>query len=273
MRLPFRSSEREGSSNVRDISKIAPTRKLTQAVEHFALRVVSFESLQHIVSCRKMAKWFLSRQRFISIMATSTMASICLAVMVAKAQEVPGDYLNTAKHLDGQLSIEEVRAPHLRLGMTDPDFEHLQAPGTSRDPLTNRPPTSASSRDIEPALAANDAAAFNRPIPSKLHVSLTEEPIENVSSYGSTRNSASAVLSANPRGAEFSSLAALASTPLPSLLHRTQTKYASLGSGQTDSSLPSNDSSAVVYQLGRVNIVVNQLPDSFSLGHTMSGTR
>jgi hypothetical protein len=262
---------------VQTVQESRPARKLTQTVETFALRVVSPESLQRTGLCREMTKWLLSRQPFISIMVTSTifwLASICLAVMVAQAQEVPGNYLNTARALDGQLSMEDVRAPHLRLGMMDQtDFGHLQAPGTSRDPLANRPPTRASSRDIEPALAANDAAAFNRLIPSKLHVSLTEEPIEDVSSYGSTRNSASAALSANPRGAEFSSLAALASTPSPSLLHAMQRKYASMSAGQTDTKLPSNDSCAVVYQLGRVNIVVNRLPDSFSLGDSMSGSR
>lgn len=257
--------------------KSRPARKLTQTVEHFALRIVGLESLQHTILCGEMTKWLLSRQRFISIIATSTifwLASICLAVMLAQAQEVPGNYLNTAKPLDGQLSIEEIRAPHLLLSMTDhTDFEHLRALRTSRDQLTNRPLTGASCRNIKTALTANDADAFNCPSPSKLRAALTEEPIWNVSGYGSTRNSASTALSANPRGAEFSSLAALASTPSPSLLHPIQTKYASMSSGQRDPSLPSNDSGAVVYQLGRMNLVVNHLPDSFSLGHTMSGAR
>jgi hypothetical protein len=245
-------------------SRLAPT----SSVEHSALRIVRSEPLQRTFLRVEMSHRLLSR-RFISILAASTvlwLASICLAVVIAQAQEVPWNHVNTEEPLDGQLSIQEVRAPHLRFGPTDQiDFERLRASGPPRDPSTNRPPTSVSSRNIEPALAANDAAAFNRPWLSKLHASLTEEPIGDVGGYGSTRNSASATLSAKPRGAEFSSLAALASTPSPSLLHPIQTKYGSLSSGQIDTSLPSSDSCTVVYQLGRINIAVNQLPDSFSL--------
>jgi hypothetical protein len=226
---------------------------------------------------RLLRLWFASGQRFISIMTAASLfwpASICLGVIVAQAQELPRNDLKTgaAPTIEQQPS-QNIAALHLSLRTANPiALKDLTALGTSQDQLTNQRPTGASSRSIETALVPTDAAGFNGASPSKLNASLTEASIADVRGNGFIRNSA-AGLSANSRGAQFSSLAALASTPSPSLLRAMQRKYASMSAGQTDTKLPSNDSRAVVYQLGRVNLVINHLPDSFSLGHSMSGSR
>jgi hypothetical protein len=242
------------------------------------LRITSPEPFQPLSLHLNVTNWFISCQRFSLIMTAALLfwlASICLGVIVAQAQELPRNDLKTggAPAIEQQPS-QSIAALDLSLRTADPiALKNPTAFGTSRDQLTNQRPTDASSRTIETALAATDAAGFNGASPSKLNASLTEASIADVRGNGLIRNSAGARLSANPRGAEFSSLTALASTPSPSLLRPMQTKYASMTAGQTDTKLPSNDSGAVVYQLGRVNFVINHLPDSFSLGHSMSGSR
>jgi hypothetical protein len=260
--------------NTFEKSRLAPI--LMPRAGRPVFRIVSPEPFSRTTLCLEV-DWLVSRQRFILIMAACSLfllASICLGVIVAQAQELRRNGLKTAASTVEHQPSQSTTALHLSLRAADPiDLKDLRAHSTSRDQLTNQRPTGASSRTIETALAATDAAGFNGASPSKLNASLTEEPAGDVSSYGSTRNSASGSLSANPRGAEFSSLAALASTPSPSLLRPMQTKYASMSSGQTDTKLPSNDSGTVVYQLGRVNLVINHLPDSFYLGHSMSVSR
>jgi hypothetical protein len=229
------------------------------------------------VIIRLLSLWSVSRQRVISIMTAASLfwpASICLGVIVAQAQELPRNDLKTgaAPTIEQQPS-QNIAALHLSLLTANPiALKDLTAPGSSWHQLTDQRPTGAPSRTVETALAATDAAGF-RARPSKLHASLTEESIADARGNGFIRNSASAALSANSRGTEFSSLAALASTPSPSLLRAIQRKYAYMSAGRTDTKLPSNDSSAVVYQLGRVNLVINHLPDSFSLGDSMPGSR
>ena len=68
-------------------------------------------------------------------------------------------------------------------------------------------------------------------------------------------------LPSNPQGAEFASLAALASAPPSSLLYSIQAK----GSGKADTSSHTNDNKVFIYQLGSVSFVINRLPDSFSV--------
>jgi hypothetical protein len=75
------------------------------------------------------------------------------------------------------------------------------------------------------------------------------------------QNTGEARLPSNPRGAEFVSLAALASAPPSSVLYSIKTK----GSGQADTSSLSNDNKALVYQVGTINFVLNRLPDSSSV--------
>ena len=80
------------------------------------------------------------------------------------------------------------------------------------------------------------------------------------------QNAGEARLPSNPRGAEFASLAALASAPSSSLLYSIQAERS--GRGGTYSL--SKDNKAFVYQFGTVNLVINQLPNSFSVSPAAS---
>jgi hypothetical protein len=73
------------------------------------------------------------------------------------------------------------------------------------------------------------------------------------------QNAGEVRLPSNPQGAEFASLAALASAPPPSLFYPIQAK----ASGREDASSLTNK--ALVYQLGKISFVINRLPDSFSV--------
>ena len=95
--------------------------------------------------------------------------------------------------------------------------------------------------DREPEALRNSAVQSTNPLPM------------DAQSAGEAR------LPSNPRGAEFASLAALASAPPSSLLYSIQAK----GSGKADTSSHINDNKAFIYQLGRVNLVINHLPNSF----------
>jgi hypothetical protein len=98
-------------------------------------------------------------------------------------------------------------------------------------------------RDREPGVLRNSAVHLTDPHP--MHV----------------QNAGEVRLSSNPRGAELASLAALASAPPSSLVYSIRDK----GSGRADTSSLPNDSKAVVYQLGTINLVINRLPNSFSV--------
>jgi hypothetical protein len=97
--------------------------------------------------------------------------------------------------------------------------------------------------DREPAALRNSGVQVNSPHPT------------DAQTPGQVR------LPFNPRGAEFDSLAALASAPPSSLFYSIQAK----GSGQADSSSLTNDNRALVYQLGTISFMINRLPDSFSV--------
>jgi hypothetical protein len=91
---------------------------------------------------------------------------------------------------------------------------------------------------------------------------LRNSPVQSANPFPIEAQSAGkASLRSNPRGAEFASLAALASAPPSSLLYSIQAK----GSGEADTSSHTNDNRAFIYQLGRVNLVINHLPNSFSV--------
>jgi hypothetical protein len=75
------------------------------------------------------------------------------------------------------------------------------------------------------------------------------------------------LLPSDSRGSEYASLAALASYPSSSLLNTLQAK----GAGPIDTGSRAGDSKPVVYKLGAVNLVINGLPDSFSVPSAGSG--
>jgi len=98
-------------------------------------------------------------------------------------------------------------------------------------------------RDLEPGALRNSAVQLTNPHPTD------------------AQNAEKVLLPSNPRGAELASLAVLASAPPASLLYSIQAK----GSGQAETSSLTNGNKALVYQLGTINLVINQLPSSFSL--------
>jgi len=74
------------------------------------------------------------------------------------------------------------------------------------------------------------------------------------------------LLPSDSRGSEYASLAALASSPSSSLLNTLQAK----GAGPIDTGSRARDNKPVVYRLGAVNLVINGLPDSFSVSSVSS---
>jgi hypothetical protein len=97
--------------------------------------------------------------------------------------------------------------------------------------------------DREPEALRNSAVHSSNPLPM------------DAQSAGEAR------LPSNPQGAEFASLAALASAPPSSLYYSIQAK----GSGKADTVSHTNDNKAFIYQLDKVNLVINHLPNSFSV--------
>jgi hypothetical protein len=95
---------------------------------------------------------------------------------------------------------------------------------------------------------------------------LRTSPVQSTGPNLTAQNTGEARLPSNPRGAEFASLAALASAPASSLLYSIKTK----GSGQADTSSLSNDNKALVYQVGTINFVINRLPNNFSVSSVSS---
>jgi hypothetical protein len=95
---------------------------------------------------------------------------------------------------------------------------------------------------------------------------LRTSAVQSTGPNPTAQNRGEARLPSNPRGAEFASLAALASAPPSSLLYSIKTK----GSGQADTSSLSNDKKALVYQVGTINFVINRLPNNFSVSSVSS---
>lgn len=95
---------------------------------------------------------------------------------------------------------------------------------------------------------------------------LRTSAVQSIGPNPTPQNAGEARLPSNPRGAEFASLAALASAPPSSLLYSIKTK----GPGQADTSSLSNDNRALVYQVGTINFVINRLPNNFSVSSVSS---
>jgi hypothetical protein len=145
---------------------------------------------------------------------------------------------------------QESHSNHTSLTATEPAFvqssEKRQAPRLLLSMVERS--------DREPGALPNSAVQSSNPHPTD------------------ALNAGEVRLPSNPRGAEFASLAALTSAPPSSLLYSIQAK----GSRQADTSSLTNDNKAVVYQLGTINLVINRLPNSFSVssaGNSLSGPR
>jgi len=109
-------------------------------------------------------------------------------------------------------------------------------------------------RDLEPGALRNSAVQLTNPHPTD------------------AQNAEKVLLPSNPKGPEFASLAALASAPPSSLLYSIQAK----GSARANAGSPASDNKDFVYQFGTVNLVINGLPNRFSVssaGKNLSGAR
>jgi hypothetical protein len=80
-------------------------------------------------------------------------------------------------------------------------------------------------------------------------------------------SAAKVLLPSDSHGAEYASLAALASAPSSPLLNAIDAKSAV----QTGTGSHAGDSKPLVYQLGAVNFVINGLPNSFSVSSAGTG--
>jgi hypothetical protein len=105
-------------------------------------------------------------------------------------------------------------------------------------------------------LSMVDRSARELSAPRNSAIHLSNPRITNLQGAGK------APLPSNPRGAEYASLAALASAPPPWLLHSVEAK--GLGQ-QTDTSSQTIEKKTLVYQLGTISLMMNQLPNSFSV--------
>jgi hypothetical protein len=215
-------------------------------------RFVNFESLRHLISCTEAISYALVRQRVLSTIALCSivwLASIWLAAAIAQAQELPRNdsHLNTAEPAIGRQSLEKARAPHLLLSMADhTHFEPPTSVGTFAVQSASPRPTDASCQNIKNVLAGNDAVKFDYIFSSNLYASLTEGPLLNARGRDSTQNVAVVAPPFSSRG------------------------------GEADATSLTKDDGAFVYRFGTVNLVVNRLPNSFSvssLGPSLPGTR
>jgi hypothetical protein len=118
-------------------------------------------------------------------------------------------------------------------------------------------PRSIAKEEAPPlVLSMVDRSARELSAPRNSAIHLSNPPLTNLQGAGR------ATLPSNPRGTEYASLAALASAPPPWLLHSVEAK--GLGQ-QTDTSSQTIEKKTLVYQLGTISLMMNQLPNSFSV--------
>ena len=186
-------------------------------------RLASYELLQRIISVVEATSYDLIGRRFLSTIA------LCSIVWLASI------WLAAAIVQAHESTSDDTRSTARGSTFVQGSIEKPQAPQLLLSMVD--------SSDREPGALRNSAVHLTGPHPM------------DVQNGGEVR------LSSNPRGAEFASLANLASTPPSSLLYSIQAK----GSGQADTSSLTNDNKAVVCQLGTINLVINRLPNSFSV--------
>jgi hypothetical protein len=205
------------------IRTIETGRRRTCAITRSPLgrRVAGFQPVQRLVSCIEATSYTLIRQRTLSIVA------LCTIVWVASV------WLAAAM-------AQESPSNDANLTENRPAFEQRAIEKSQTPPLLL---SMVDRSDREPGAFRNPSAQSSNPHPMDAQNADEIHP------------------PSNPRGAEFASLAALASTPPSSLLFSIQAK----GSGQADTSALTNDNKAVVYQLGTISLVINRLPNSFSV--------
>jgi hypothetical protein len=197
-------------------------------------RVASCVAVQRLFLCVEATSYVLLFQR---ILSTIPLCSIVWLASVAVAVAVAQAQEPPSK--DPSLTATE--PAFVRHSIENPQAPHLLLSMVDRS-------------DRKPGALRNSAVQSTNPHPTD------------------ALNAGEVRLPSNPRGAEFASLAAIASASPSSLLYSIQAK----GSGQADTSSLTNDNKAVVYQLGTINLVINRLPNSFSVssaGNSLSGPR
>jgi hypothetical protein len=195
--------------------------------------LASYELLQRMISCIEATSYNLMRRRLLSTIALCSIVWLASIWLAATIGQA-----------------QESPSNDTSLPATKPAFvQHSEKPRTPHLLLSM-----VDRSDREPGALRNSAIQSTNPHPTD------------------ALNAGEVCLPSNPRGAEFASLAALASAPPSSLLYSIHAK----GSGQADTSSLTNDKKAVVYQIGTINLVINRLPDSFSVssaGNSLSDPR
>lgn len=201
---------------------------------HLGRRVAGSSPIERVVSCIEAMSYALVRQRALSIIALCSIVWLASVWLAAAIAQA-----------------QELPSNEASLSATEPSFVHssIEKPQTPHFLLSM-----VDRSDREPGALRNSA------------VQLTDPRPKDAQNAGEVR------LPSNPQGAEFASLAALASAPPSSLLYSIQAK----GSGQADTNSPTNDNKPLVYQLGTINLVINRLPNNFSVsspGNSLSDAR
>ena len=190
--------------------------------------VVSPETVRRLLSFLESASYALLRRRILSTIAVCSIVWLASVWLAAAIAQA-----------------QETPSNHPGLTATQPAFvqrsiEKQLAPHLLLSMVDRS--------DREPGALRNSAVQSTNPRPTgALNAGVARPP-------------------SNPRGAEFASLAALASAPPPSLLYSIKAK----GSGQADRGSLSNDNKALVYQVGTIDLVINRLPNSFSVSSVSS---
>ena len=192
-------------------------------------RVASCAPVQRLVLCVEATSYALLRRRILSIIALCSIVWLASVWLAAAIAQAQESPSNDR-------SLTATEPAFVQRSIEKPQAPHLLLSMVDRN-------------DRESAALRNSGVQASSPYPRD------------------AQNPAQVRLLSNPRGAEFASLAALASAPPPSLLHSIQAK----GSGQADTSSHTNDDKALVYQLGKINLVANQLPNSFSVSSPGNG--
>jgi hypothetical protein len=184
-------------------------------------RVANRVPVQRFVLCVEATSYALLRRRILSIIALCSTVLLASVWLAAAIAQAQESPSN-----DRSLTATEPASVQRSI---EPQAPHLLLSMVDRS-------------DREPAALRTSAVSSTSPNPT-------------------AQNTGKARAPSNLRGAEFVSLAALASAPPSSVLYSIKTK----GSGQADTSSLSNDNKALVYQVGTINFVLNRLPDSSSV--------
>ena len=186
-------------------------------------RVARCAPIQRLVLCVEATSYALLRRRILSIVALCSIVWLASVWLAAAIAQAQESPSNDR-------SLTATEPAFVQRSIEKPQAPHLLLSMVDRS-------------DREPAALRNSGVQVSSPYPTD------------------AQNPGQVRLPFNPPGAEFASLAALASAPPSSLLYSIQPK----GSGHADARSLTDDNKAVVYQLGTINFVINRLPDSFSV--------